>query len=227
MAGNLSIRTCVEKPQRHQPEGSWSASREIFQQVDRNTPPAAIRRAPRPPRCSWAPCRPWPTTLFTRNTGGESARIICWKHPARDPTAHPCCRRVPRRPVGAQPCRSRAAPHRRHPLVDQTLSEHRAAEGAEHERCHHRVSQCWAPLSPNQMCEKSGHYRGPCHRSPRGQALLTPTDPTLSPLNSQNTSNDDCCAPRSCKSFLRNGNGANLKPADGYLDRTLVDNLPP
>src|SRR5262249_48678008 len=75
-------------------------------------------------------------------------------HPARDPTAHPCCRRVPGRPVGAQPCRGQAAPHRRHRLVDQTLSEHRAAEGAEHEGCHHRVSQCRAPLSPNQMCEK-------------------------------------------------------------------------
>ena len=53
-----------------------------------------------------------------------------------------------------QPCRGQAAPHRRHRLVDQALSEHRAAEGAEHERCHHRVSQFRAPLSPNQMCEK-------------------------------------------------------------------------
>jgi hypothetical protein len=37
---------------------------------------------------------------------------------------------------------------------DQTLSEHRAAEGPADERCYHRLSQCRAPLSPNQMCEK-------------------------------------------------------------------------
>jgi len=36
----------------------------------------------------------------------------------------------------------------------QTLSEHRAAEGAGYERCHHRVSQCGAPLSPKPMCER-------------------------------------------------------------------------
>ena len=35
-------------------------------------------------------------------------------------------------------------------LVDQTLSEHRAAEGPADERCHHRLSQYRAPLSlPN------------------------------------------------------------------------------
>jgi hypothetical protein len=34
---------------------------------------------------------------------------------------------------------------------DQTLFEYRAAEGSADERCHHRLSQCRAPLSPNQM----------------------------------------------------------------------------
>src|SRR5689334_3236311 len=57
------------------------------------------------------------------------------------------------RAIGAQSCRGWATPHRRHRLVDQTLSEHRAAEGPADERSHHRVSQCRAPLSPNQMCE--------------------------------------------------------------------------
>jgi hypothetical protein len=39
-------------------------------------------------------------------------------------------------------------------MVDQTLFEHRDAEGPADERCHHRLSHCRAPLSPNQMCEK-------------------------------------------------------------------------
>ena len=60
------------------------------------------------------------------------------------------------RVVGAFPddqCRL-AAPHRRHRVVDQTLSEHRVAEGPADERYYHRLSQCRTPLSPNQMCEK-------------------------------------------------------------------------
>jgi len=35
-----------------------------------------------------------------------------------------------------------------------STKEHRAAEGPADERCHNCVSQCRAPLSPNQMCEK-------------------------------------------------------------------------
>ncbi|MGB7098945.1 MAG: hypothetical protein WBD95_09290, partial [Xanthobacteraceae bacterium] len=38
-----------------------------------------------------------------------------------------------------------AAPHRRHRVVDQALSEHRAAEGPTDERCHPRSSQCREP----------------------------------------------------------------------------------
>ena len=44
--------------------------------------------------------------------------------------------------------------HRRHRMVDQEIFEHRAAEGPADERCHHRLSQDWEPLSPNRMCEK-------------------------------------------------------------------------
>lgn len=47
-----------------------------------------------------------------------------------------------------------AAPYRQYGLVDQTISEHRAAEGAADETCHHRLSQCRALRSPNQMCER-------------------------------------------------------------------------
>jgi Transposase, Mutator family len=43
--------------------------------------------------------------------------------------------------------------HSRHLVVDEEIFEHRAAEGPADER-HHRLSQCWAPLSPNQMCER-------------------------------------------------------------------------
>src|SRR5262249_9010475 len=41
----------------------------------------------------------------------------------------------------------KAAPHRRHGVVDQKISEHRVAEGPADERCHHRVSQGRVPLS--------------------------------------------------------------------------------
>ena len=71
-----------------------------------------------------------------------------------DQAPHPCGRCIPRRPIRPQPCRGQAAPDRRHRVVDQTLSEHRAAEGPADERCHHRLSQCRAPLSQNHMCEK-------------------------------------------------------------------------
>src|SRR5262249_30479372 len=47
-----------------------------------------------------------------------------------------------------------AAARLRHRVVDQEISEHRAAEGPADERCHHCVSHCRAPLSPNQMCER-------------------------------------------------------------------------
>jgi len=39
-------------------------------------------------------------------------------------------------------------------VVKQEILEHRAAEGPADERCHHSLSQCRAPLSPNQKCEK-------------------------------------------------------------------------
>src|SRR6516164_365990 len=38
-------------------------------------------------------------------------------------------------------------------MVDQEISQHRAAEGSD-ERCHHRVSQGRAPLSQNRKCER-------------------------------------------------------------------------
>ena len=47
----------------------------------------------------------------------------------------------------AQPCRRKAAPHRRHGVVDQEISKHRVAEGPRDERYHHRVSPGRAPLS--------------------------------------------------------------------------------
>src|SRR5262249_28394927 len=43
--------------------------------------------------------------------------------------------------------RRKAAPHRRHGVVDQKISEHRVVEGLGDERCRHRVSQGRAPLS--------------------------------------------------------------------------------
>ena len=79
-------------------------------------------------------------------------------HPARDQAAHPCRRRIPGRAISAQSRRGQVAPYRRHCLVDQTLLEHRAAEGPADERCHHRLSQCRAPLSPTKCAKNSGHY---------------------------------------------------------------------
>ena len=91
-----------------------------------------------------------PTTPSPRSTGGGSAPTIRSSASARDQAAHPRRRCIPRRPIRPQP-RRHAAPHRRHRVVDQTLSEHRAAEGPTDERCHPRFGQCRAPLSPNQM----------------------------------------------------------------------------
>jgi Transposase, Mutator family len=76
-------------------------------------------------------------------------------HPARDQAAHSRRRRIPRRAGRAQPCRGQVAPYRRHCLVDQTLSQHRAAEGPADERCHLRLSQCRAPLSPKPNVRKT------------------------------------------------------------------------
>ena len=50
---------------------------------------------------------------------------------ARDPPAHARGRRLPRRQLGPQPGRRQAAAHRRHALVDQTVSEHGPAQAAQ------------------------------------------------------------------------------------------------
>src|SRR5262245_5324925 len=42
-------------------------------------------------------------------------------------------------------------------MVDQEISQHRAAEGSD-ERCHHRVSQGRVPLSQTESAKDSGHY---------------------------------------------------------------------
>jgi hypothetical protein len=47
-----------------------------------------------------------------------------------------------------------APANRGHGMVKQEIVEHRAAERPADERCHHGLSQCRAPLSPNQKCEK-------------------------------------------------------------------------
>src|SRR5262249_58802297 len=46
-----------------------------------------------------------------------------------------------------------ATPHRWHGMVDQTIPEHRTAEGPADERCHHRLSQGRAALA-NRKCER-------------------------------------------------------------------------
>src|SRR5262249_31661701 len=81
--------------------------------------------------------------------GTSRARII-----HRDQAENPRRGLVPRWAIRTQSRRGQAAPYRGHRLVDQTLSEYRAAEGPADERCYHRLSQCRAPLSANQMCEK-------------------------------------------------------------------------
>ena len=44
--------------------------------------------------------------------------------------------------------------------LDEEIFEHRAAEGPADERCHHRLSQCRAPLSQTESAKNSGHYPG-------------------------------------------------------------------
>ena len=54
---------------------------------------------------------------------------------ARDPATNPRGRGVPRRSALPQPRRGQATPHRRHPMVDQTVFEHAAAQAAQrHDR---------------------------------------------------------------------------------------------
>ena len=65
---------------------------------------------------------------------------------------------------------STATPHRRHGMVDQEISQHRAAEGSDERfrtssRCHHRVSPGRAPLSQNRKCER--FWTLPCHAEAR------------------------------------------------------------
>src|SRR5262249_42142448 len=49
-----------------------------------------------------------------------------------------------------------------HGVVDEEISEHRAAEGPADERCHHRVSQGGGPLSQTERAKDSGHYPAIC-----------------------------------------------------------------
>jgi hypothetical protein len=85
-----------------------------------------------------------PTMPSRRNTGGAFERTIR--------SSVFCARGVvgafPGRAIGAQPRRGQSAPYRWHCLVAQPLSEHRAVEEPAHESRHHRLSQCWAPLTP-------------------------------------------------------------------------------
>src|SRR5580704_12042560 len=56
-------------------------------------------------------------------------------HHARDPQTHPCGWRLSRRQLGPQPGRRQAPAHRRHALVDQTISEHATAQATQrHDR---------------------------------------------------------------------------------------------
>src|SRR6516165_5284541 len=59
--------------------------------------------------------------------------------PARDQATHACGRGIPRRPIGLEPRRGQTAPHRWHGVVDQTIPEHRTAEGPADERSYHRL----------------------------------------------------------------------------------------
>jgi hypothetical protein len=98
--------------------------------------------------------------LSGRALAADSHQQSARAHPARDPTPHPCRRCIPRRSIRAQSGRGQAAPHRRHGVVDQEIPEHRATEGpADESRSHPRLSQCRAPLSPNQSAKNSGHFR--------------------------------------------------------------------
>src|SRR5262249_7378183 len=83
---------------------------------------------------------------LAQNPDQQSTRA----HSAWDPPAHPCGRGIP----GLQSALNLAAARLRHiPMVDQEIPEHRAAEGSADERRHHRLSQRWDPLSPNQSAK--------------------------------------------------------------------------
>ena len=62
------------------------------------------------------------------------------------------------RVVGAFPDgsgRRQVAPHRRHGVVNEAIFKHGVAEGSADERNHHRLSQCWAPLSQIESAKDS------------------------------------------------------------------------
>ena len=91
-----------------------------------------------------------PRGALAENPHQQPARA----HPARDQAAHPCGRCISGWAIGSQSCSGQATLHRRYRVVDQEILEHRIDEGPADERCHHRLSQCRASLSPKQMCEK-------------------------------------------------------------------------
>jgi hypothetical protein len=84
-------------------------------------------------------------------------------------------------------------------------SEHRAAERPADERCHHGVSHCRAPLSPNQMCERvwtlpeGESSRSGCNGLDHEQAeRRCPVSPTPPPPNASTASSIEIC--RRCHS---------------------------
>src|SRR5262249_38517874 len=91
----------------------------------------------------------------------------------------------------AQPRRREAAPHRRHGVVYEEISQHRAAQGPADERCHHRVSQGRAPLSQTESAKDSGHYRifefSAVHMSANGTSGHGAVSPTLSAFEAKRT----------------------------------------
>jgi len=137
-----------------------------------------------------------PTGRIRKLSGGRNRKVI------EDPTllsdlkalVEPCTRGDPMQPLLWTSLSLSA--HRRYRLVDQTLLKHRAAEGPADERCHHRLSQCRALLSPNQMCEKlltlpPNKYpkasRSTTHNSPPSTSRLTPSTAsgTISPIRGE------------------------------------------
>ena len=78
----------------------------------------------------------------------QSARA----HHARDSPTHARGRRLSRRQLGPQSGRRQAPAHRRHALVDQTISEHGAAQAAQRDD---RLTQSGPPT---QSAKDSGHY---------------------------------------------------------------------
>jgi hypothetical protein len=53
-------------------------------------------------------------------------------------------------------------------VVDEEISQHRAAQGPADERCSHRVSQGRVPLSQTESAKDSGHYLPVPHPVPTG-----------------------------------------------------------